>query len=195
MSAPVIRSIDEMFRACVTNHADKIILSYPSSGNDFVDYTASQLGSMVERAARRYSKILPKIRKTSDDPRITVALLGVTNLEYIVSYLALQRLGLTCLFLSTRLQENAFLHLFKATNCEAVLAQPSFMTIMERTKKLKEDPLEILPMVTFEYILSPQSDDEELLPTKVDPEKEMTESGWIIHSSGSNFFFFFFFFR
>jgi acyl-CoA synthetase (AMP-forming)/AMP-acid ligase II len=188
MAAPVLRTVDELFRDCVVNRPDATIISYPSSGNDFVNYTCSQVGAMVDRAARRYSKILPKIRATSNDPRITVALLGVTNLDYVVSYLALQRLGLTCLFLSTRLQEQAFLHLFNTTNCEVVLVQPQYMAIMERTKKLKEGAaLTILPMANFEYISSPQSDDGEALPTNLDPEKETLEAGWIIHSSGSKY--------
>ncbi|KAA8896205.1 hypothetical protein FN846DRAFT_893478 [Sphaerosporella brunnea] len=183
--AQKFRSVDEMFRSCTEANPDTVILGYPSTGNEFVDYTCGQLEIMVQRAARRYSKALPKIRKTSDDPHITVAVLGVTNLEYIITYLALQRLGLTCLFLSTRLQENAFLHLFDATHCEVVLAQQSFQAIMERAKALKEDPLDILPMVDFEYIQSAHSDDREPLVAEIDPEKETTQSGWIIHSSGS----------
>jgi acyl-CoA synthetase (AMP-forming)/AMP-acid ligase II len=180
-----VRTIDELLRDCVVNRPDTAIISYPSSGNEFVDYTYAQINEMVDRAARRYSKILPKIRATSDDPRITVAVLGISNFSYIITYFALQRLGLTCLFLSTRLQENAFLHLFNTTNCDVVLAQPQFMAIMERTKKLKEDALAVLPMADWEYVSSSQSDDGEPLPTTLDPEKETLEAGWIIHSSGS----------
>jgi acyl-CoA synthetase (AMP-forming)/AMP-acid ligase II len=112
-----IRTIDELVQTRAITHANIPILSYPNDGHNYVDHTASELNSMTQRVAQRYVKILPKLRKTSDDPRLIVAVLGTTSIEYIITYLALQRLGLTCLFLSTRLVVPAYLYLLEETGC------------------------------------------------------------------------------
>lgn len=55
-----------------------------------------------------------------------VALLGPSNLDYIVSILALSRMGFAVLFLSTRLPSNAYIKLLEETECTRMVASPKF---------------------------------------------------------------------
>ncbi|CCX33974.1 hypothetical protein FPQ18DRAFT_124893 [Pyronema domesticum] len=180
-----IRTIDELVRKTAEDSPEATILTYSSNGVDFTSYTSTDLDVMTHRTALAYSKVLPTIRKSSDDASTVVAILGATNVEYIMTYLALQRLGLTVLFLSTRLAAPAYLHLFQKTNCSVVLAQPAYLSVLEQTKELKNGELQIIPMLEPTYITSAQADDSHPLPCEIDPAKENDKIGWIIHSSGS----------
>lgn len=50
-----------------------------------------------------------------------VALIGPSTMDYIISVLALTRMGFTVLFLSTRLPANAYVALLKETECTRVV--------------------------------------------------------------------------
>jgi len=53
-----------------------------------------------------------------------VAILAPSNLDYVVSVLALSRLGHTVLFLSNRLATEAYVSLLQKTNCHYILGSP-----------------------------------------------------------------------
>uniref|UniRef100_U4LLH7 Similar to Linear gramicidin synthase subunit D acc. no. Q70LM4 n=1 Tax=Pyronema omphalodes (strain CBS 100304) TaxID=1076935 RepID=U4LLH7_PYROM len=180
-----IHTIDELLRDTAAKHPDATILSYFSDVTKSETYSASDLNLMSQRCALWYSKVLPKIRKSSDDAPLVVAILGPTNVEYIATYLALQRLGITVLFLSTRLAPPAYLHLFQKTKSNVVIAQPAFQTVMSQTKELMNGDLTVIPMLDHSYITTPNADDSSSLPCSIDPAKEYNRLGWIIHSSGS----------
>jgi len=55
-----------------------------------------------------------------------VALLGPSNPDYIVSILALSRMGFSVLFLSTRLPTNAYVSLLQQTECTRILSSARF---------------------------------------------------------------------
>ena len=80
----------------------------------FVDYTLRQLDVFAFRVATQYQSLIPA-RKSSDEKPVTVALLGPSNFEYLVTLLALFKLGHTCLFLSTRISQAAVDNLVKGT--------------------------------------------------------------------------------
>jgi acyl-CoA synthetase (AMP-forming)/AMP-acid ligase II len=142
------------------------------------------LNLMTDRAAKTYSKLVPH-RKTSANPTYVIALLGSSNLEYLTSYLALQRLGLTTLFLSTRLADPAFEHLLRTCKCSHVIAQNSFHPAMRRIRE-KITYLKIYPLIDFATITAPRSElDRELLDIHIDPAQESGKPSHIIHSSGS----------
>ncbi|KAI5814930.1 hypothetical protein BZA77DRAFT_371224 [Pyronema omphalodes] len=179
-----IHTIDELLRDAAAKHPDATLLSYFTGSSKSEKYSASDLNLMSQRSALWYSRVLPKIRKTSDDAPIVVAILGPTNVEYISTYLALQRLGITVLFLSTRLAAPAYHHLFQKTKSNVVITQPAFMTVMGQTNELMNGNLAIIPMLDHAYITNPNVDSSPL-PCNLDPAKEYNRLGWIIHSSGS----------
>jgi acyl-coenzyme A synthetase/AMP-(fatty) acid ligase len=87
----------------------------------------------VNRAALYYRDILPRGNETGG-MKLTIGMLGVSSFEYIITFLALQRLGLSSLLLSTRLADNAFEHLLETCECDQVIVQPAFKPAMSRVK-------------------------------------------------------------
>lgn len=182
------QTIDELLHWRAKTDPSAPILSYPSSGDKFIEYTAAELDRMTTLAAALYTKTLPEDALT---PGSVVGILGVGTLEYIVTYLALQRLRLTCLFLSTRLSEAGLTHLLKTTNCRAILSQYRFHPTISRVRPTLSPPLSSIPMLEGAYILNPIVMDA-LRPlthctsfrhrhTPSAPEPP----AWIIHSSGT----------
>lgn len=82
---------------------DRPIVAYPHEGTDYVDWTPKQLDALVERAAVHYSAIVPQ-RVSSDDAVQVVGLLGNSDLDYLVAFLAISRLGHSALLLSSTLR-------------------------------------------------------------------------------------------
>ncbi|KAL1631043.1 putative NRPS-like protein biosynthetic cluster [Neofusicoccum ribis] len=181
------RTIDELLRRRAVTHATSPIVSYPSTGDGFTEYTAADLDRMTTLAAALYAKTLPDDALTAST---VVALLGVGNLEYIITYLALQRLGLTCLFLSPRLSDAGLTHLLRATSCRAILAPYRFQPTLDRLRAASPTPLAAVPMLEGAYILNPLVMDAPRpiinhharpTPSPTTPEAP----AWIIHSSGT----------
>ena len=179
---PAPRTITELIAQRAKQHPDEPILGYPSSGVDYVEYTFSQLEAFSRAAAALYAKDLP-VRHSSDEDAKVVALLGASNLNYVIATLALSRLGFTVLFLSTRISNSAYESLLDATKCNHILADESF----KRTTKalqLNRPTLNILSVLdkTEYQCVAPG-----LLPESepLDFAKETKKISWIIHSSGS----------
>lgn len=166
------------------------VISYPTRGNEeFKDYTGEELARMVELAASLYVSALPEraLRKNSDDPPKTIGLLGVSNLEYIITFLAAQRLGLTTLFLSTRLSDAGFSHLIEKTECQAVIVQSRYQPAMERAQTATGGSLVVVPMFEGTYLFNPAiMNAMKPLDLHFDPVREKEIPGGIIHSSGSS---------
>lgn len=129
-------------------------------------------------------------------------MLAASNLDYLVSIIALSRLGFTVLFLSTRISDAAYLELLRAAGCVDIVVQPGYVATANRLcKELPE--LTVYPMVVQELygqaITTPKNEKEgkqeeeveeeekldQQLQIELDPEVENTKIAWIIHSSGS----------
>lgn len=166
------------------------VISYPTRGNgEFKDYTGEELARMVELAASLYVSALPEraLRKNSDDPPKTIGLLGVSNLEYIITFLAAQRLGLTTLFFSIRLSDAGFAHLIEKTECQAVIVQSRYQAAMERAQTATGGSLVVVPMFEGTYLFNPAiMNAMKPLDLHFDPVREKEIPGGIIHSSGSS---------
>jgi acyl-CoA synthetase (AMP-forming)/AMP-acid ligase II len=104
------------------------------------------LNHMVDQAASQYQETLPR-RNSSDEKAPTIGMLGVSSLEYIVSFLALQRLGVASLLLSTRLDDNALQHLLDRCECDHVIVQPAFKPAILRVKA-KRQSLQVIDFVS-----------------------------------------------
>lgn len=179
------RTIDEFFRQRSEEHPDHSVLAYPSSGISYVDYTYRQLDIFAFRVAQYYSTTLP-LRQSSRDPETVVGLLGPSNLDYLVTILALTKLGFTVLFLSTRISDAAYTSLLETTGAHHLMIDQSFRETASTLQKSKI-PLavhEIAKRSVYDYPL-----DVERLDTRLDHAfdlaMETTKTSWIIHSSGS----------
>jgi carbohydrate kinase (thermoresistant glucokinase family) len=176
------RTITELIAQRSEQYPREPILGYPSSGVDYVEYTFSQLEAFSRTAASLYARELP-VRSSSDEDAQVVALLGASNLNYVIATLALSRLGFTVLFLSNRISNSAYGSLLDATKCDYMLADESFNRTI---KALKADrpSLRVSNVLGQSRYEAPNSESDGSLAS-FDLDKETKKTSWIIHSSGS----------
>lgn len=179
-------TIDSLIRHQSQTIPHEPIVAYPNS--DYVDYTSRQLDFYAFRAASEYKKYIPQ-RKSSSDPQIVVGLLGISDLDYLITLLALSKLGHTVLFLSTRLQRAAYMSLLNATKSTYLVADSSFLDKAQNIRE-GEDGLKTLKIVkTIQRDVYQDLQNKESVNTRFDQnfdlKQEATKTCWIIHSSGS----------
>ena len=127
-------TIDELVRQRSQEIPREAIISYPSSGLEYVDYTTRQIDIFAHRVAQKYKILIPQ-RLSSSDPETVVGLLGPSNFEYFISILALTKLGHTVLFMSTRISIAAYVSLLKATGAKHILINSSFRETAAQVKE------------------------------------------------------------
>lgn len=190
--ASVPLTIDHLLSLRAEQIPDTPLIAYPSPGSEYRKYTARQLNAFAYQAAKRYSKFLP-LRTSSSSPERVVALLGVSNFDYVISMLGLSKLGMTMLLLSTRISDDAYRHLIEKTNCSHVLVQGAFEKTISRVREGFPRPLSVFLMAessSFDSSVVPER--EKFLPAedtrfgmRFNPVEERDKRAWIIHSSGS----------
>ncbi|OTA69363.1 acetyl-CoA synthetase-like protein [Hypoxylon sp. EC38] len=120
-----IDSINDLIINRATTFPFKPLLAYPGRDGKYVYYTARELDSFADEAAKHYvqSGLIPKGGQSESE---VVALLGPSNLDYVITMLALMRIGgLAVLFLSTRLQTEAYVNLLRQTQCRIIISPAS----------------------------------------------------------------------
>lgn len=137
---------------------------------------------LVEAAAVQYSKAIPQ-RLASVDPVQVVGLLGVSDFEYLITLLAVSRLGHTVLLLSTRIAEDAYVSLLDATKASFLITHPSFQTMGEKVTK-RTGAIQ-LPVIAPAYAASPEATSAHLPVAHLHGPTENKHITWVIHSSGS----------
>ncbi|KAF2481900.1 putative NRPS-like enzyme [Neohortaea acidophila] len=157
------------------------LIFYPSSGTEYVGYSAADIHKLSLKAATYYDATIPQ-RQSSDVAPTVVALLGPSDLDYFVAILGLIRLGHTVLFLSTRISEEAHVSLLERTKAKHLWVSDGFRSMAKQLDKR-------LPHLGVHSIASQDdygSVDESVLPaSQLDPAQEAKNVAWIIHSSGS----------
>lgn len=182
------RTISELISIRAQVAADQPILGYPSEGVQYVEYTYGQIDTFASAAALCLAESLP-LREKSSDPEAVVAILGPSTIDYLVTVLALSRLGFTVLFLSTRISEAAYVSLLKSTKCSNICIDASFQkTIVGVQAQLPE--LKVLEVVSREIFdaeegQQPSGADRFQQQRQFDLSEESSKISWIIHSSGS----------
>ena len=113
-----------------------------------------------------------------------VALLGSTNLDWVVSFFALSRAGYTILTLSPRLSASAIVKLMQETHCECLIYYdlPQLLAVLHEAVSLMS--LQTLPMLSHHDYDRPN---DSVLPFErdVDVAEERRRPATILHSSGS----------
>jgi acyl-CoA synthetase (AMP-forming)/AMP-acid ligase II len=179
-----IQTVDALVRHRARSNPHGIIVSYPSSGVEFVDYTMQQLDVFAFRVARHYQSFIPT-RSSSQSPPTTVAILGPSNFDYLVTMLALTKLGHTVLFLSTRISQLAVESLIETTGAAYLLADTRFL-------ELAADVQATMPTLhintiagssVFDFPIEVHADTR--MDYQLDPSIEERNNIYIIHSSGS----------
>ncbi|KAI9726711.1 MAG: putative NRPS-like protein biosynthetic cluster [Cirrosporium novae-zelandiae] len=161
------------------------VISYPSSGIEYVDCPINQLDTFAFRVAKKYAQYIPPRCSSSEKP-VVIALLGPSTLDYLVTMLALAKLGHTVLYLSTRISKEAHENLLQLTGSSNIFIHPSFRKLATSLQKdLPElEVYEIAEQNSYHYDIGQILSDTRL--TKgLDPEQETGNVAYIIHSSGS----------
>ncbi|KAI1812317.1 hypothetical protein GGS20DRAFT_27949 [Poronia punctata] len=180
-------SLDTVIRRLVEHVPNNIIISYPSrtsSSGGFQDFTSTDL----DRLTKAVISVLPeRLRNPLNDvppgERPVVGVVGVSNLEYHLYFLALQRLGWRTLLMSPRLADQGFAHLIRQTKCEVVLASGVSVEAMERVKSAEGFDIYVVPMVDLQRLDEVGLDDFPLPVMEV--ERTADSPQLIIHSSGT----------
>lgn len=179
----LLRTVDGLLRSRATSYPGIPIVSYPSSGVEYVDYTLQQLDVFAYRVAKHLEATI-RTRTTSEQKRTVVALLGPSNFEYLVTLLALMKAGHTVLFLSTRIPTPAIEALVKSTDTSYLVADPRYVETALAVNEL-ESHLQVLEMPTrsvFEFPVTAHGDTQ--IDAALDVSVETNETVYIIHSSG-----------
>ena len=178
------RTLTDLIRARAREPGlkDQPILSYPSCGTAYVDYTLAQLDELADKAACFYGSLVPG-RKSSAEPAQVVALLGPSTLAYFITLLALSRLGHTVLFLSPRLSEEAYVSLLRTTGASVVLVDESLEHVGSKVLAAMRG-IVIGKLGTIEDFVAMGSVAQGP-EVQLDPAHETRKIAYIVHSSGS----------
>lgn len=177
------QTVDALVRHRAQTFAHQTVVSYPSSGIEYVDYTMQQLDVFAYRVACHYQDRLP-VRSSSDEKPKVIAVLGPSNLEYLVTMLALIKLGHTILFLSTRISQEAVESLMRTTQAETLLIDARHEDTANGVKGLLPsiNVFEIASRAIFEFPVKAHADTR--LDGSLDHSIETSNIVYIIHSSG-----------
>ncbi|KAJ5664684.1 hypothetical protein N7462_011497 [Penicillium macrosclerotiorum] len=178
-----IYTLNDLLRVRAAGYtAHDPIVAYPSSGTDYVYYTPNELNILVEAAAVHYAQTIPQ-RVSSTDPVQVVGLLGLSDFEYLITLLAISRLGHTVLLLSTRIAEDAYVSLLENTKASFIVTYPSFREMGENVSK-RTNVIQ-LPVIAPQTPTSPDVLSACLPTASLDGPTESKNITWVIHSSGS----------
>jgi acyl-CoA synthetase (AMP-forming)/AMP-acid ligase II len=114
----------------------------------------------------------------------TIAILGPSNFDYLVTMLALTKLGHTVLFLSTRISQVAVESLIETTGATYLLADARFLSLATdiQTSMPTLHVGSIAGSSTFNFPIEIHADTR--MDYQLDPAIEEANIIYIIHSSG-----------
>ncbi|KAL2813106.1 hypothetical protein BJX63DRAFT_432153 [Aspergillus granulosus] len=122
LDAP-LHTINDILLHRIPYPPDAPLVGYPQSSHgvrDYAFYTAKDLDKFANGAARALQDSgLPKFSDPVENR--VVAIIGPSNLNYVVSLFALSRLGYAILLLSTRLSTEAYTNLLAKTSCKHIV--------------------------------------------------------------------------
>lgn len=120
---------------------------------------------------------------SSSDPVQVVGLLGPSDFEYLITLLAVSRLGHTVLLLSTRIAEDAYVSLVEATKATFLITYPNFQSMGENV--CSRTSITQVPVVEPVDVSSAEVSTAKLPLSDRHGPTENKHITWVIHSSGS----------
>ncbi|KAF8441638.1 L-aminoadipate-semialdehyde dehydrogenase [Boletus edulis BED1] len=126
---PDILSLNQLIADRVRKHPDLQILAIPDKNFNYTTYTTAELDAAASLLANylRDTGALPGRAKGDATSRLTVGLLGVSNIDYVVTEMALYRMGYCVLFLSPNNSPPAIAHLLTITNASHIIVQDALL--------------------------------------------------------------------
>ncbi|OAP65522.1 hypothetical protein AYL99_01494 [Fonsecaea erecta] len=190
MSTPVVdldvfHCVDDLIIARANEDNNEPIIAYPKSDGTLTDFqclTAKDIHQLTNVAVEKLlSQGLRRVDKDSDEAE-TIALLGLSDLDYMLTMFGLSRLGYTVFLLSPRLATEAYTSLLRETGCGTVCYDPKLEATVSKIRKV--EGLRLLPILE-----SGELDDAAKArpPTRRADGKPSAKHkvAFILHSSGS----------
>ncbi|CAI7567323.1 unnamed protein product [Penicillium palitans] len=116
-----LQVLDDLIRLRAADVVQYPILAYPRFDNDAASYeyyTGKQLDAMINQAVIMLMD--DGFKQSTQTPSI-VALLTLSDLNMVITFFALSRLGYTVMMLSPRLSSEACISLLETVNCESII--------------------------------------------------------------------------
>lgn len=114
-----------------------------------------------------------------------VAVLGISNLEYLTNICALSRLGYSVLILSPRLSVQAYNSLLDQTNCSDLVYMQEFGRAVGQLCEVRQSRLVITPMLQKSEFDREDLPEERIKCTAPDATVASHHTAFVMHSSGS----------
>ncbi|MCJ1381650.1 hypothetical protein MMC17_004761 [Xylographa soralifera] len=173
--------LHEVFRHRAADPVQVPLMAFPKLGfADYEYFTGKILDRFTDTAAWHYMKI--RLRTQTDLRR--VALLGPTNLDWVVSLFGLSRAGYTVLTLSPRLSAQAIVKLMQETHCECLIYYelPQLLAVLREIASLMS--LQTYPVLSRHDYDKPE-DSAPPFERDINVAEERGRPATIVHSSGS----------
>ncbi|KAK4630120.1 Adenylate-forming reductase stbB [Fulvia fulva] len=163
------------------------LICYPKEGAaDFELHTGQDLDRFTDAAVQFYLANGLEPADPAAEKAPVVALLAPTTFAFVVSIFALNRLGWTALFLSTRLTAPAYAKLLDKADCYRLIVPDSRRTVVDDICKDRPGCTSVPILQNKDFRDVPRAP--QFRRQNVDPVKEAKKLAWILHSSGSTGF-------
>ncbi|KAH7929842.1 putative aminoadipate reductase [Leucogyrophana mollusca] len=190
-----IYSVNQLIAERTREYPDLEILGIPDKNFNYTKYTFTELDVAASLLAHHLvdSALLPPRAKGDATTEMTCGLLGISNIDYVVTEMALYRMGYCVLFLSPNNSPAAIAHLLTATKALHIIVQDGFLPSADAALSHLSDPSSV------KIVLQPSPDVFSASAREARPEKTRWEPilDWkdefmlpitVIHSSGSTGF-------
>ncbi|KAJ5108161.1 hypothetical protein N7456_004836 [Penicillium angulare] len=175
--------LDDLIRLRAADAVQHPILAYPSSGDHtafYESYTGQDLDELIDQTV--VTLIDHGFKPTTNDESI-VALLTHSNMNMVITFFALSRLGYTVMMLSPRLSGAACVSLLDTVGCENIIygeaaTVRSTMGEILQQKLVACRPMPVIPKVKQEMSLV-------FLNRRQNSLTQRRKIALILHSSGS----------
>ncbi|KAL6230802.1 hypothetical protein BDW75DRAFT_234132 [Aspergillus navahoensis] len=178
-------TVDELVRHRASLGPSQPVVYYPRTGIEYSEFPLQHLDVFAYRVAKILAEKIPPRKSSSESPNV-VALLGPSDLSYLVLLLAVTKLGHAGLLLSTRISVEAHVSLIERTNAQHIFVHDSLKdTAAKVSERVPALQVHGIPSEeSYDYPVPDERIDTNLL-SHLDPEVETKHLVWIIHSSGS----------
>ncbi|KAK4705002.1 hypothetical protein P7C70_g1213, partial [Phenoliferia sp. Uapishka_3] len=185
-----IKSLNHLIADRAQNVPDTFVLGVPNK--DFVmrKYTVGELNLSATLLAHHFERIgVPTRARGDSTTRHTVALLAPSNYHYVVTELALARMGLGTLFVSINNSPAAIAHLLSETRSTHLILHPQYTKVAEEGIALLPPGLSCTIVPTADHaVYGPEARKRNPHATwtpALSWEEESRTTAYFVHSSGS----------
>ncbi|KAG9316268.1 hypothetical protein JVU11DRAFT_2297 [Chiua virens] len=192
---PEIQSLNQLISHRVRECPDLQLLAVPDKNLNYIKYTTAELDAAASLLANhlRDTGALPGRAKGDATSRLTIGLLGVSNIDYVVTEMTLYRMGYCVLFLSPNNSPPAIAHLLTVTNASHIIVQDSLLSPATAALSHLADPSSVSiihqpPSDVFGPNARVSHPDKTHWDPPLSPDVEFLLPITIIHSSGSTGF-------